>query len=164
MPLCWIQNYALSNIHSIEFIFSFISCGDLGPHCLHSVCCRATEQLRSTSNFWGFDFYGVPSTHHGLHWTASSIKERAVIQGNVEHVNKIFIHMNTFMIQKETRESVERHDEEEVQVSKNTVLWIDSKICDNTKYSRSTLCGTRVSPPLMLIWPPSSSSSRCWTS
>jgi hypothetical protein len=64
----------------------------------------------------------VPSTHHGLHWAASSIKETAVIQGNAEHVNKIFIHMNTFMIQKETRESVDRHDEEEVQVPKNTVL------------------------------------------
>ena len=137
--------------HSIEIILLFVSCGDLGPHCLHSACCRATERLWSTSNFWGFVFYCVPSTHHGLHWTASSVKERALIQGNAEHVYKICIHMNVFMVQKETRESVDCHDEDEVQVPKNTVLWIDSKICDNIKYSCPTSCGTRVSPPLMFV-------------
>jgi len=30
--------------------------------------------------------------------------------------------MNTFIMQKETRESVDSHDEDEVQVLKNTVL------------------------------------------
>jgi len=70
----------------------------------------------------GFRIYGVPSTHHALHWTASSIKEAAVFQGNAEHVYKICIHMNTLVMQKETRESVDNHDEDEVQVLKNTVL------------------------------------------
>jgi hypothetical protein len=63
----------------------------------------------------------VPSIHQGLHWTASSIKERAVIQGNAEHVYKICTHMNIFMMQKETRESVDSHDESVVQVPKNAV-------------------------------------------
>jgi len=150
-----IQIYALPNIRSILFIFSFISCGVLGPHCLHSACCRTTEQLWCTSNFWGFVFYGVPSTDHRLHCTASSVKERAVFQGNAEHVYKICIHNNTFMMQKETMESVDSHDKDKVQVLKNIVLWIDSNICDNTKYSCLTFCGNSFSPPLMFVWPPS---------
>jgi hypothetical protein len=58
------------------------------------------------------------------------------------------VHMNIFMMQKETRESVDNHDDDEVQVLKNTMLWIDSKTFDNTKYSCPTLYDTRfVSPP-----------------
>jgi hypothetical protein len=63
----------------------------------------------------------VPSIHDGFHWTASFIKETAVVQGNAENVYKICVHMNTFMMWKETRDSIDSHYEDEVRVQ-NTVF------------------------------------------
>jgi hypothetical protein len=58
----------------------------------------------------------MPSTHHGLHSIAACIKQAVVFQGNAEKVYRLFVHVNTFMMQKETRETVEILSEHEVKV------------------------------------------------